>query len=110
MKAAIFCLALITACGLPGPASAQSQETIRAGYQLAKKFCARCHAIGLNGASAHPSAPPFREIVAKGNVQNLQEALGEGILIGHPDMPQWQFKPKEVGELIAYLKSLSGKG
>ena len=110
MKTAIFCLGLLGACELNGAALAQSKETIRAGYEVAGKFCARCHAIGLEGSSAHPSAPPFREIAAKGNVQNLEEALGEGIVVGHPDMPQFQFKPREVDELIAYLKSLSGKG
>ena len=56
------------------------------------------------------SAPPFRDIAAKGNVENLEEALGEGIVVGHPDMPQFKFKAENVAALIAYLKSLSGKG
>ncbi len=64
----------------------------------------------MRGASTHPSATPFREIVAKGHVENLEEALGEGMIVGHPDMPQFRFGPSEVGALIAYLKSLSGKG
>ncbi len=110
MKRAILCIGLAGACWLPGTALAQTSETIRAGYEIAQKFCARCHAIGLHGTSPHPSAPPFRDIAAKGNVQNLEEALGEGIVVGHPDMPQFQFKPREVGALVAYLKSLSGKG
>jgi len=110
MKRAMFCIRLAAACWLPSVASAQNSETIRAGYEIAQKFCARCHAIGLKGTSTNPSAPPFRDIAAKGNVQNLEEALGEGIVVGHPDMPQFQFKPREVGALIAYLKSLSGKG
>ncbi len=111
MRKALFCAGLVAACGLPHAALAQaSTNAIRAGYEVAQKFCARCHAIGLEGASAHPSAPPFRTIVAKGHVENLEEALGEGIIVGHPDMPQLQFKPADVGALIAYLKSLSGKG
>ncbi len=111
MRRALFCASLVGACWAPHGASAQtSADTIRAGYEIAQKFCARCHAIGLQGASTHPSAPPFRNIAAKGNVQNLEEALGEGIVVGHPDMPQFQFKPSDVGALIAYLKSLSGKG
>jgi cytochrome c len=110
MRTAIVSMGLIAGLGLCGPAFAQPQEKIRAGYEIAEKFCARCHAIGLKGASSHPGAPPFREIAAKGNVQNLEEALGEGIVVGHPDMPQWRFKPQEVDALIAYLKSLSGKG
>ncbi|MGO9173027.1 MAG: c-type cytochrome [Rhodomicrobium sp.] len=110
MKRAIVCAGLVAAVLFPGAASAQSEATIRTGQEIAGKFCARCHAIGIKGKSNHPSAPPFRDIVAKGNVQNLEEALGEGIVVGHPDMPQFQFGPHEVGALIAYLKSLSGKG
>ncbi len=116
MRPAIYCAGmLVAAClasqaFLASQALAQSEARIRAGHELAGKFCSRCHSIGLHGKSPHPSAPPFREIVARGNVENLEEALGEGIVVGHPDMPQFQFKPREVGALIAYLKSLSGRG
>ena len=89
---------------------AQMSEQAQAGHEIAERFCSRCHAIGLEGDSPHNSAPPFRLIVAKGNVENLEEALGEGIVVGHPDMPQFQFSPQNVGALVAYLKSLSGKG
>ena len=90
--------------------SAQMSQRAEAGHEIAERFCARCHAIGKEGNSPHESAPPFRLIVAKGNVENLEEALGEGIVVGHPDMPQFQFRPGEAGALVAYLKSLSGKG
>jgi cytochrome c len=90
--------------------SAQMAEQAQAGHEIAERFCARCHAIGKEGNSPHESAPPFRLIVAKGNVENLEEALGEGIIVGHPDMPQFQFSPQSVGALVAYLRSLSGKG
>jgi mono/diheme cytochrome c family protein len=110
MKRAIVYAGVAAAVLLPGAASAQSEANIQAGREIAGKFCARCHAIGIKGKSTHPSAPPFRDIVAKGNVENLEEALGEGIIVGHPDMPQFQFGPHEVGALSAYLKSLSGRG
>ncbi len=89
---------------------AQMSDQAKAGHAIAERFCARCHAIGPEGKSPHESAPPFGQIVAKGNVESLEEALGEGILVGHPDMPQFQFNPGNVGALMAYLKSLSGKG
>lgn len=110
MKRTIFCAGLAVALWLPALCLAQSAAKIDAGHEIARKFCARCHAIGMVGASPHASALPFRDIAAKGHVENLQEALGEGIVVGHPDMPQWRFGPKEVSALIAYLKSLSGKG
>ena len=85
-------------------------EQAEAGHEIAVRFCARCHAIGREGDGPHQSAPPFHLIVAKGNVESLEEAFGEGIVVGHPDMPQFQFSPQNVGALVAYLKSLSGKG
>ena len=110
MRRAIFGAGLAVAAWLPGPCLAQSAATIGKGREIAEKFCARCHAIGMRDASPHSSATPFRDIAAKGHVENLEEALGEGIIVGHPDMPQWRFGPEQVGALIAYLKSLSGKG
>jgi cytochrome c len=32
--------------------------------------------------------------------------LGEGIISGHPDMPEFVFESSEVGAIIAYLKSI----
>jgi mono/diheme cytochrome c family protein len=110
MRRAVFGAGLSLAVCLPVLCAAQSHEKIDAGHAIAQKFCARCHAIGTHGASPHPSALPFRDIAAKGHVENLEEALGEGIVVGHPDMPQWRFGPRQVGALIAYLRSLSGKG
>jgi hypothetical protein len=39
-------------------------------------------------------------------VEQLAEALAEGILTGHPDMPEMSFSPAEVDALIAHLRSL----
>ncbi len=113
MRRGKFLYVIVLACALvwsSNSARAQSEEA-KAGQEIAERFCSRCHAIGPGQeASPHQSAPPFRQIVAKGNVENLEEALGEGIVVGHPDMPQFQFNPRDVGALVAYLKSLSGKG
>jgi mono/diheme cytochrome c family protein len=43
------------------------------------------------------------------NVENLAEALAEGIVVGHTgrrQMPQFVLSPAEIDDLIAYLKSL----
>ena len=39
-------------------------------------------------------------------LDSLEEALGEGILSGHPDMPEFVFEPRDVGAIIRYLKSI----
>jgi cytochrome c len=33
--------------------------------------------------------------------------LGEGIISGHPDMPEFIFASDGVGSIIAYLKSMA---
>jgi len=39
-------------------------------------------------------------------VDTLQEALGEGIVVGHPTMPEFRFDADQVGDFIAFLKTL----
>ena len=39
-------------------------------------------------------------------VEDLAEALGEGIVTGHAAMPQFVFEPYQVGAIIAYLRTL----
>jgi mono/diheme cytochrome c family protein len=39
-------------------------------------------------------------------VEDLGEALAEGITTGHPTMPEFRLGPDEADALIAYLKSL----
>ena len=36
----------------------------------------------------------------------LEEALAEGLVTGHPDMPEFQFEARDVGAIIAYLNSI----
>ena len=39
-------------------------------------------------------------------METLAEALAEGIMTGHPTMPQFTFEPDQIGALIAFLQSL----
>ena len=39
-------------------------------------------------------------------VESLEEALAEGISTGHPTMPEFRLDPGQIGDVIAYLKSL----
>jgi hypothetical protein len=51
-------------------------------------------------------APPFRTLHRRYPVDSLAEALAEGIVTGHPMMPEFQLDPGQVGDVIAYLKTL----
>jgi cytochrome c len=78
------------------------------GKAIAAKNCGACHAIGPTGASPNPNSPPFRGLARKYPLSNLEEALGEGIVVGHEglDMPPFQFSPKQIEALLAYLGSI----
>lgn len=84
----------------PEPASAERGE------RLAEAYCASCHATGVAGESAHADAPAFRTLAERYPVEGLAEALAEGIVVGHPDMPEFRFEPDEVDALIDYLVSI----
>jgi mono/diheme cytochrome c family protein len=76
------------------------------GRQIAETRCATCHAIGEGGASRMPEAPPFRTLSERYPVTALEEAFAEGILVGHPAMPEFRFEPHEIDAIIAYLQSV----
>ncbi len=76
------------------------------GLSLVTEKCGRCHAVGLDGSSPHPQAPPFRDIAKRYAPMLLTEALGEGITTGHPDMPEFVFLPPQIDDIVVYLESL----
>jgi cytochrome c len=97
---ALACVASV--CG----ASAQGTADLRRGETLVTRNCARCHATMRTGESTHPEAPAFRTLGKRYPIESLEEALGEGIISGHPDMPEFVFESSDVGAIVAYLKSI----
>ncbi|MDP1749659.1 MAG: cytochrome c [Reyranella sp.] len=88
-------------------AQAQSADVAR-GQAFARANCATCHAIGRTGESPLRAAPSFRTLHFRYPVENLAESLAEGIVTAHPGMPQFRLEVGEIGDLIAYLKTLEG--
>jgi cytochrome c len=76
------------------------------GLTIARTNCARCHSIDRITPSPLAIAPPFRTLHKKYPVENLEEALAEGISTGHPTMPEFRFDPGQVNDFISFLKSL----
>ena len=101
-------LGTLAVCNLILVASAYAQMDPRQqrGLTLAKANCASCHAIDKVGASPLSLAPPFRDLHNRYPVESLEEALGEGIVTGHQNMPEFRLDPGQVGDLISYLKWL----
>jgi mono/diheme cytochrome c family protein len=103
-------LMLAAACGAIGAAArAESADVTSRGRLLAQRYCATCHAIDRQGRSPNAAAPPFRDLHARYRVDDLAEALAEGILVGHPAMPEMRFPPDDVRAILAYIKSIQGR-
>jgi mono/diheme cytochrome c family protein len=88
------------------PATAGDQTWGR-GRAIAEAQCARCHAVGAKGGSPMALAPPFRTLPERYPVEHLAEALAEGIVVGHPAMPEFTFAPADIDALLTYLQSLA---
>jgi cytochrome c len=77
------------------------------GQAIAQKHCARCHAIDDTSDSPMGLAPPFRDLSKRYPIENLAEALAEGIVTGHPAMPKFTFEPREIDALLTFIASLT---
>jgi mono/diheme cytochrome c family protein len=86
------------------PSSAKPNEA--AGKAFAQANCSHCHSIDKFTPSTLAIAPPFRTLHQRYPVESLEEALGEGIVTGHPNMPEFRLDPGQVGDFISFLKSL----
>lgn len=95
-------LVLLAACASPAPPSRPQAR----GQELAQHLCSGCHAVGRSGESPLAEAPPFRTLSENYRIESLEEALAEGISVGHPAMPQFQFAPDDVNALVGYLQSI----
>jgi cytochrome c len=81
------------------------------GRAIAETNCARCHAIGKTGESPNAKSPPFRTLSQKYPLSNLEEALSEGIMVGHEgaEMPQFRLDPAQIEALLAFMGSVQEK-
>ncbi len=107
-------LAALTASAGYGVAATKSKTKpepapVVRGEMLARENCGTCHATGLKGDSPNPKSPPFRTLSKRYKIEALEEALAEGITMGHgeADMPHFIFEPDDLGDLIAYLKRIN---
>ena len=82
------------------------EQNIKLGGQLVLDKCSQCHAVGTDDTARHPEAPNFRDLSRNYPVEHLAEALAEGIITGHPDMPAFEFEAERVDQIIDYLRSI----
>ena len=103
--------AAVLALTLSGsPSYSQSYGDAAKGKTFVEQNCARCHAIGLSDDSHMPEAPAFRTLHNRYPIDSLAEAFAEGIVTGHPAMPEFELSVETISDMLAYMKSLSGPG
>lgn len=98
----MICLATVLAPG--------ARADTAAGHMIVEENCSKCHAVENTGDSPNPKAPPFRTFKSKWPLENLEEALAEGIVVGHEgaEMPEFVFEPDQISDIIAYMDTLGG--
>jgi cytochrome c len=106
-------IAAVGGGALTALANAQAGDTDPArGAALLQENCAACHAVGPKGASPVATAVPFRKLSQRYPVESLEEALAEGITVGHQgivQMPEFVFEAEEIGDIVAYLHTIQTK-
>ena len=105
-KVALIAAALIGGVGVTAASAQTLSPAAQRGLIFVQANCSRCHAIGKLGGSPIAEAPPFRTLHTQYPVESLAEALAEGIVTGHPSMPEFRLDPGQVQDVISYLKSL----
>jgi mono/diheme cytochrome c family protein len=87
-------------------ALAQSSPAAQRGLTFVRVHCVQCHAIGKVDESPLTIAPAFRTLHLKFPVETLRRRLSEGIIAGHPTMPQFRLDADQLADVIAYLETL----
>lgn len=81
-------------------------QSVQRGLNFVRANCARCHSIDKVSESPLKIAPPFRTLHLRYPIESLQEAFAEGIRTGHQNMPEFRLEGDQIGDVIAYLKTL----
>ena len=102
LKAALAATALLSAIEVAG---AQMSPAEQRGRTFAMANCGKCHSTDKFSPSPLGLAPPLRQLHERYPIERLEEALAEGIVTGHANMPEFKLPRDQVGDLIAFLKT-----
>lgn len=94
--------AVLLACSYPSLADERADR----GRSLLTRHCAHCHALGRTGDSPLPSAPPFRRIGERMDMDELVRRMREGLSSGHRDMPMFRFNREDGRAIRSYLATI----
>jgi mono/diheme cytochrome c family protein len=104
----LIVLAAAAAFGLSDGAEAQEAD-VAAGKAYAEQICAACHAVQPGEMdSALFEAPPFQGVADTPGMTEL--ALSVWLQTSHPTMPNIVLEQDDMRNVVAYIRSLKGKG
>lgn len=86
------------------PALADGDLT--AATRFVEARCGDCHVTAPGQPKKHAAAPDFSEISTRYSPAALGEAFAEGIVVGHPDMPEFELTSEQIAQLTLFLRSL----
>jgi mono/diheme cytochrome c family protein len=73
------------------------------GAIIAKRWCASCHVVTSDQASASADAPSFFDIAGR---RTDRKKLGHFLMDPHPPMPDMHLSRKEIDDIVSYIRSL----
>jgi mono/diheme cytochrome c family protein len=101
-----FCTSMIATSLMVATTTSAETGNVQRGRQFARANCERCHSIDKVTPSSLTIAPPFRNLGQRYPVETLREALAEGIVTAHQNMPQFRLAPDQVNDFLAFLNSI----
>lgn len=101
------CLAATVIMAAAMPSAEAQQPSGSRSKAFAQLMCSRCHAVEKRQDSPHRDAPPFAEIAKRYPPEHLAEALAEGIMVGHKDMPVFRMTVDEIEAFLDYLEMMA---
>ncbi|WP_339860309.1 cytochrome c [Thalassospira alkalitolerans] len=113
----VILLSGIVAAGMWGIGDYMSRKgevygDVTRGQSIAEQTCLRCHTKFDGDPHPNPDiteAPALASFGQRWPLENLEEALAEGITVSHDQltMPEFSFTPETIADLLAYLGDLT---
>jgi mono/diheme cytochrome c family protein len=88
-----------------GSASAMVADA-QQGEKIARRWCAACHVVANDQKQASADVAPFADAARHKTNAELAAFLTDP----HPKMPDMSLTREEIGDLVAYMRSLAPEG
>lgn len=95
---------VLLSAGLAGQAMAAGLPD--EGRKIAEIWCATCHQVSDDQATANTDAPAFAAVAEKYPGDDGLAALAAFLADPHPVMPDMSLTRREIADLVAYIGSL----